>query len=751
MGGSGFDSVVKTPEQDFLKRWPFAREIYGIAATGPADWSVRIGIYGEWGTGKSSVLEFIAAMAERDGHTLIRFNPWQYSAKNALWREFISAVYNQPIFASMERAGWVRIKRKSRWVLSHAKIVEEGAKIFNEKVGEAIGAGLDLTKSWFTFTPADLKALRKKLGEKRVIVLIDDLDRTSPELVPEILFALKELMTTPQFSFICAFDPQIVGEVLGRFHPGFGDGLKFLEKIIDYPRWLPPPTGEGLADLAVADAKIGCEYVPEQPLREAVSLLPPNPRAVRQFIRLLALLRPQIERHYPNELRWPSILAANVLKIRHPRIAYAILKDEEFWKSIETIGVLADDQEEKEQLNKAIETHLNEAIQINNIPLSQSDREEITAALRRLCSKVNIWIGGGFKNLAYQMDLAEAPHAVTWKEFDQFFFAWSVKPTRNSVQTWFANHATAIDRLPIEIQRETFQASIQRYAEALQTAETVLTESDKGAAIKKTELLLKLIECLIFDLGQVDKSEKSLDGEDLALLFGKFISFAGSLNPVHMQFQSRNEALLFRLVKEWVPDVMPLVKVLKPFGYFPGGAFDREDTHKLRDNLCKSLLPGLASQVIDRFREPGFTEDLYDRENEMYAIRGIILESKGPMWVDFRQKTFAVLRESASNSVVQENVFDLLRFFDYKLRKEQGSVDALHVKDLLSDQDIAASLWAAVIAAPLSPSATALFNQMMPGFRAAGAEFILPDWWDENLKMMSAATEAAKMKVHTDS
>src|SRR4051812_36359054 len=110
---AGFDSAVKTRAEDHLNRWPFAQEIYGIAIAGPAGWSVRVGIYGEWGTGKSSVLEFIGAMAEGDGHTLVRFNPWQYSTKNALWREFVSEVYNQPIFSSMERAGWVRIKRKS--------------------------------------------------------------------------------------------------------------------------------------------------------------------------------------------------------------------------------------------------------------------------------------------------------------------------------------------------------------------------------------------------------------------------------------------------------------------------------------------------------------------------------------------------------------------------------------------------------------------------------------------------------------
>src|SRR5205085_12256774 len=98
-----------------------------------------------------------------------------------------------------------------------------------------------------------------------------------------------------------------------------------------YPRWLRDPTTEQLAALAAADAEKYCPYVPKQTLEEAVLLLPRNPRAVRQFVRLLALLRPQIERHLDRELHWAILLAANVAKIRFPQAAAELLADEAFW------------------------------------------------------------------------------------------------------------------------------------------------------------------------------------------------------------------------------------------------------------------------------------------------------------------------------------------------------------------------------------------------------------------------------------
>ncbi len=745
---AGFDAAVKRREDDHLNRWPFAQEIYGIATTGPADWSVRVGIYGEWGTGKSSVLEFIALMAEKQGHTLVKFNPWQYATKDQLWREFVSEVYNQPIFSSMERAGWVRVKNKSRWVLEQAKRAQEGAKAVNEHAGKAMSAGLELTKSWFTFSGADLKGLRTKLGEKRVIVLIDDLDRTSAELVPEILFALKELMNTPQFSFISAFDPAIVGEVLARNHPGFGDGLKFLEKIIDYPRWLPPAPAAGLLRLALTDAKKYCAYVPETALREVIPSLPPNPRAVRQFTRLLAFLGPQISRHYDHELRWPIILAADALKVCHPRLARDLLADEKFLENIREYSFGAERREEGKPDKRAIlAKHVKDTASAAGVKLNTAQEKEVLGLLEKIFSAGNVLYWVDEDKISYQLTIAEAPNAVTWKEYDQFFAQWKTSPSRKPAEAWIAAQGAFANRLPVEVQREIFRAAVQRYAATLDSAETILTDSEKTAVMQELDQLISLLECLVFDLGQLDQAEKNLNDEELELLFRQFTGFTNSLNAVHMQFQKRNESVLFRLVKEWTGDVTPLVRTLKPYGFFPGGPFDREETHTLRQNLCKTLLPGLASQVIDRFREPGFTKDLYSQENEMYAVRGIIFDLGGPMWVDLKKNTFAVFKEATSNSVVQENAFDLLRFFDHKLSKEQGSIDALHVKDLLSAKGIAASLWAAAIATPLSAAATSHLNQMMPRFKAAGADFTLPPWWEQNLKIMAAATEAAKTKA----
>src|ERR1043166_3599023 len=211
-------------------------------------------------------------MAKQGGHTVIWFNPWEYSTADDLWRAFVLTVFNQSVFAKLRAARKAKAKAWMRRLGSGSQVVQAGVELFHDRTGKLIGSGLELVKHCFRFSAADLESLREALGNKRVIVLIDDLDRTAATLVPQILFALKEIMDTPGFSFVAAFDPCVVGKVLGHQHVGFDDGLKFLDKIIDYPRWLPPAPVDALTKLAIADSKRFCDYVPEVEIRDAVPL-----------------------------------------------------------------------------------------------------------------------------------------------------------------------------------------------------------------------------------------------------------------------------------------------------------------------------------------------------------------------------------------------------------------------------------------------------------------------------------------------
>jgi ABC-type cobalamin/Fe3+-siderophores transport system ATPase subunit len=65
-----------------LEQGPFVEEIVHIIHTAPLERRLRVGIYGTWGSGKTSVLNMLHERLQQHGHVLVRFDPWYAKPKN---------------------------------------------------------------------------------------------------------------------------------------------------------------------------------------------------------------------------------------------------------------------------------------------------------------------------------------------------------------------------------------------------------------------------------------------------------------------------------------------------------------------------------------------------------------------------------------------------------------------------------------------------------------------------------------------
>lgn len=486
----GFDTPVSKVSDDHLDRWPLAREIYSVAVNGPLDWPVRIGVYGEWGTGKTSVLEFVASMAESEEHIVVWFDPWAFRSPSELWKAFVLAVGA----AAESKKGGITAAgdtRRKAMLAGLAEVFHPAFKFATEGSQALIERGLGYLKKFFEIGPKDITKLKQHLGDHRILVLVDDLDRTAAELVPEILFALKEVMTLPGFAFVCGFDPVVVGKVLGGYNAGFGDGLQFLEKIIDYPVHLPPVTAEGLARLASSDGQVQCPFVPESALREAVPLLPQNPRAIRQFIRLLALLRTQVDRHYERELRWPVIIAAAVMRVRYPRAARVLFQDQSFWMGVQHDKLLSEGSTEKEKVNARITETVGKIVEQNK--LLPEDGKRLQEGLHRICEPLGSWLSSPEADVFYQLSITESPHAVTWKEFEGLIEQRISNTASHDLNVWISQQAASRHRTLHEVAREIFAAAVERCATELHATLESFKPTDAVLCAVRAEANLALL------------------------------------------------------------------------------------------------------------------------------------------------------------------------------------------------------------------------------------------------------------------
>jgi predicted KAP-like P-loop ATPase len=194
-----------------------------------------VGVHGAWGTGKTSVLNliehFLTHGSERSRVTVIRFNPWWFSTtSDGLLRAFFGQV-----IASLPTK--TRALQKVRPVLATlANLLSKLPLGGFEGAAEGVGDLLDMEEP-------SVEALRKQIDKhvtsqrRRFVIIVDDLDRLPREDIYQMFRVVKAVADFPRFTYVMAFDPEIVGKALAHYVPD--QGRSYIEKIVQVPFTMP--------------------------------------------------------------------------------------------------------------------------------------------------------------------------------------------------------------------------------------------------------------------------------------------------------------------------------------------------------------------------------------------------------------------------------------------------------------------------------------------------------------------------------
>jgi predicted KAP-like P-loop ATPase len=234
------DRPLVNPDQDRLGYAPFAEALAkGIASMSAPDGLV-VAIYGAWGLGKTTVLNFVDHYLEAehpDQYVVVRFNPWWFSG-----RVDIAAAFFEQMRAIFEK--WpVRGEQARKYAAQLAKVV--GAVTMS-------GAG-DAAAELIEGTPRDVPELKKSLSDalagqdRRLLIVIDDIDRLTEDEIAELFGVIKGLADFPNTIYLLAFDRVQVAKALSD-RAGQA-GFDYLEKIVQVPFELPIPEREELLGL----------------------------------------------------------------------------------------------------------------------------------------------------------------------------------------------------------------------------------------------------------------------------------------------------------------------------------------------------------------------------------------------------------------------------------------------------------------------------------------------------------------------
>ncbi len=232
----GVDKPISEEKDDKFQRYPFSKRIADSIINRSSSDNIVIGIYGAWGEGKTSVLNFIEKELEnKDKLIAIKFNPWRYNDEITLLKQFFQALataLNAKLKSKKEEAGELLRKYGKLLSIEIPFVGNLGEKI--EKTGELIAE-------------VDIDTMKKRIGEilveneKKVVIFIDDLDRLEKDEIHAVFRLVKLTGDFANTTYILSFDENIVSAAIGeRF--GTGDqnaGFNFLEKIIQIPLKIP--------------------------------------------------------------------------------------------------------------------------------------------------------------------------------------------------------------------------------------------------------------------------------------------------------------------------------------------------------------------------------------------------------------------------------------------------------------------------------------------------------------------------------
>jgi len=399
------DAAVDVPSDDHLGRDRFAQSLAQLVIGAPDGSTLRIGVYGGWGSGKTSVLKLVAYHVRAAEGYVVWLLPWAFTSSRECYRSLILSIAKVlSIGASKPR---LLFQAQSRV----AGIREAVRGDFAAKVADSIlGSSVDqqLGKWAEKETVKLLSEIRTNLKGKKLLVLVDDLDRLNPDEVPRVLLTLRELLDEPNIYYMLALSPSVVQVALGEAHPGWGNSLEFLEKVIELPRLLPQPTDEewrrfleslkGTLNSAVSNAAFDV----------AASYLPRNPRKAKLFVRYLASLSPLFERLNPKELDWLPFLLAQMLLLEFPEEAMSMVGTPKIIENIELHAFRLEDAADEKGPPPPEETVA---------PTNEQARKRfllICGALRARTGLIR-----GMYSLRQMFTLHEAPPATTWGELER--------------------------------------------------------------------------------------------------------------------------------------------------------------------------------------------------------------------------------------------------------------------------------------------------------------------------------------------
>lgn len=357
------DTPIKLKKDDLLHRLPFAERLGKSLIEWKSEESIVIGLYGAWGSGKSSIVElaisFIENQVKKDEKPpiVIKFNPWNFTEQNQLITAFLTevskSIRTQDNSKEAIRVGEQLITYSKFFVpilfLLSVLAKEDLAKYgflyqFTQYLPEVFKGVGNAAKSFGELKKKTLEEYKdaldksiKKLNRK-IIIVIDDIDRLNETEIKQVFQLVKLNANFPNTIYLLSFDNEKVIKALGDTT---STGKEYLEKIVQVAFNVPILEKVRLEEILFKELDKILDKLPNTTwdgqrwgnfYHSGFGDLFTSIRQVKRYINSLAF---NIN-HIPDEINLIDFMGIEAIRVFSPEIYAEISQNKELFTSVDS-------------------------------------------------------------------------------------------------------------------------------------------------------------------------------------------------------------------------------------------------------------------------------------------------------------------------------------------------------------------------------------------------------------------------------
>lgn len=333
------DKPITSPKEDSFGFDPLAKAIADSISKMEIPNGTVIAVNGPWGSGKSSVINLVKHHLCNGTKTgdleMVDFKCWWFRGEEALTLAFFQELYSALNPAKGEKAQEAIAKLGPQLLMKTSPVV--GA-ILNTVGGPGTGTiASTVMKAIASLIKQDetVEKLHRELskaltdGSKRYLVVIDDIDRLSPDEAILVFRLVKSVGELPNIIYLLAYDRQLAEKIVTERYPS--EGPHYLEKIVQASFELPEPSRLSLKNefLGRLDSIIeGEELRDEVDFRTLFDVIvAPEIKTPRDLLRILN----------PLKITWAAVegevdiadfLCLETLRIQRPGLYHTLRSNE---------------------------------------------------------------------------------------------------------------------------------------------------------------------------------------------------------------------------------------------------------------------------------------------------------------------------------------------------------------------------------------------------------------------------------------